>query len=55
MKVDKDQFDNLLSRMMQQPPEKTVTIKSEKKGGMIIPPRPDSAKPRLLQISTIRP
>jgi hypothetical protein len=44
MKVNKDQFDSLLSRMMQQPPEKTATIKSEKTGGTIIPP-PKPAKP----------
>lgn len=42
MKVDKDQFDALLHRMMSTPPEKTATIKSEKKGGTIIPP-PKSA------------
>ena len=29
MKVDKTQFDNLLGRMMSQPPVKTATIKSE--------------------------
>jgi hypothetical protein len=27
MKVNKDQFDNLLSRMMKQPPEKTAAGK----------------------------
>ena len=40
MKIDKVQFDSLLSRMIQQPPEKTATIKSEKTGGTIIPPKP---------------
>jgi hypothetical protein len=40
MKVDKDQFDALLSRMLKEPPAKTATIKSEKKGGTIIPPKP---------------
>jgi hypothetical protein len=44
MKVNKDQFDALLHRMMSTPPEKTATIKSEKKGGMIIPPNPIPAK-----------
>jgi hypothetical protein len=44
MKVDKDHFDSLLSRMMQQQPEKTATIKSEKTGGTIIPPKPAPAK-----------
>jgi hypothetical protein len=40
MKIDKDQFDSLLGRMIQQLPEKTTAIKSEKKGGTIIPPKP---------------
>jgi hypothetical protein len=40
MKVDKSQFDTLLQRMVQQPPEKAISIKSEKKGGTIFPPKP---------------
>jgi hypothetical protein len=39
MKVDKSQFDSLLSRMLKELPAKTSTIKSEKKGGIIIPPK----------------
>jgi hypothetical protein len=43
MKVDKDQFDALLHRMIAEPPTKTATIKSEKKGGTIIPtPKPSA-------------
>lgn len=37
--VNKDEFDALLSRLLRVPLEKTATIKSEKKGGMIIPPK----------------
>jgi hypothetical protein len=44
MKVDKDKFDTLLHRMMSTPPEKTAAIKSTKKTGKIIPPRPSPAK-----------
>lgn len=45
MKVDKDQFDSLLYRLMSTPPEKTSTIKSEKKGETIIPPKTSPVKP----------
>ena len=38
MKVDKDQFDALLQRLVEAQPEKTSTIKSDKKGEKIIPP-----------------
>jgi hypothetical protein len=44
MKVDKEKFDALLHRMMSTPPEKTATIKSEKKAGKIIPFKPSPAK-----------
>jgi hypothetical protein len=37
--VNKDQFDSLLRKMVQSPPEKTATIKSEKRGATIIPPK----------------
>jgi hypothetical protein len=36
MKVEKQQFDDLLKRMLQQKPEKTSAIKSEKKGGKVL-------------------
>lgn len=39
MKVAKDQFDALLQRMIVTPPEKTASIKSEKTGQTIIPPK----------------
>ncbi len=45
MKVDKDQFDALLHKMMQTPPAPTKTIKSEKASATIIPPpKPVSPK-----------
>lgn len=37
MKVDKDQFDALLHKMMQAPPAPAKTIKSEGKTREIIP------------------
>jgi hypothetical protein len=40
--VNKDQFDSLLHRMMQAPPEPAKTIKTEGKAGKIIPPNPQS-------------
>jgi hypothetical protein len=45
MKVDKQKFDSLLSRMLKESPTKTATIKSEKKGGTIIPPKPIAGRP----------
>jgi len=45
MKVDKEKFDSLLNRMLKEPSAKTSTIKSEKKSGTIIPPKPATAKP----------
>jgi hypothetical protein len=44
MLVNKDQFDSLLGRMIKSQPEKTATIKSEKKGPTIIAPRPVSPR-----------
>jgi hypothetical protein len=46
MKVEKEQFDDLLQRMLKQEPEKTREIKSEKKKGKIIPPKkvPESSE-----------
>lgn len=48
MKVEKEQFDDLLQRMLRQEPEKTSAIKSEKKAGKIIPPKkaPESSESR---------
>jgi len=53
MKVDKDQFDSLLHKMMQAPPEPRDAIKTDGKAGKIIPgprtplPAQDSpSKPR---------
>ena len=37
MKVDKDQFDALLHKMMSAPPEPKSSIKIEGKAGKIIP------------------
>jgi len=46
MKVEKDKFDSLLARLLQQKPEKTSALKSTKRGGTIIPPKPSlPAKP----------
>ena len=43
MQVDKDQFDALLHRMVQSPPEAARTIKGEGKAGRIIPaPKPET-------------
>jgi hypothetical protein len=40
LKVEKKKFDALLGKMLQQKPEKTSAIKSERKtGGKIIPPK----------------
>lgn len=47
MQVDKDQFDNLLHKMMQAPPEPRKAIVTEVKAGKIIPgptPPPASQK-----------
>lgn|GEM_PF-2506602 len=38
MKVDKRQFDSLLHKMMQAPPEPKKSIETEGKAGRIIPP-----------------
>ncbi len=38
MKVDKSQFDTLLGRLMQTPPEPAKAIKTEGKAGKIVPP-----------------
>ena len=38
MKVDKKQFDTLLHKMMQAPPEPKKQIVIEEKAGKIIPP-----------------
>lgn len=43
MKVLKDQFETLLQRMFETPPEKTASIKSEKAGPTIIPPETQAA------------
>ena len=45
MKVDKTQFDTLLHKMMQSPPEPAKAIKTQGKAGKIIPATPPS-KPR---------
>ena len=42
MKVDKSQFDNLLYKMMQSPPEPKSGIRIEGKAGKIIPATPPS-------------
>jgi hypothetical protein len=45
MKVEKQKFDTLLQKMLQQKPEKTSVIKSDEKPGKIIPPKtPASAR-----------
>jgi hypothetical protein len=44
MKVEKRQFDSLLERLLKTKPEKTQAIKSKKKAGKIIPPKPSPAK-----------
>lgn len=46
MKVEKEKFDALLGKMLQQKPEKTSTIKSEKTGGKIIPPKTPPSAPK---------
>lgn len=50
MKVDKNQFDTLLHKMMQAPPEPKKKIVIEEKAGKIIPPIqqsiPRKASPR---------
>jgi hypothetical protein len=38
MKVDKNQFDALLHKMMQAPPEPKKSIEIEGKAGKIVPP-----------------
>ena len=38
MKVNKDQFDSLLHKMMQAPPEPKKAIKTQGKAGKIVPP-----------------
>ncbi len=38
MKVDKNQFDKLLHKMMQAPPETKKQIETDGKAGKIIPP-----------------
>jgi hypothetical protein len=46
MKVDKDQFDALLHKMMQAPPAPKAGIKMERKAGKIIPATPQPSAPR---------
>ncbi len=38
MKVDKDQFDALLSKLMRTPPEPARAIETHGKAGRIVPP-----------------
>jgi hypothetical protein len=45
MKVDKDQFDALLHKMMQAPPEPKSGIKIEGKAGKIVPATPQPSTP----------
>ena len=46
MKVDKHQFDALLHKMMQAPPEPRKAIKTQGKAGKIIPATPPPSVPR---------
>lgn len=46
MQVDKAQFDGLLHRMMQTPPEPAKAIRTEGKTGKIIPGPTPRPKPR---------
>jgi len=43
LKVDKDKFDTLLSKLMRTPPEPAKAIETQGKAGKIIPPIPQSA------------
>jgi hypothetical protein len=45
LKVNKDQFDKLLHKMMQAPPEPKKAIKVEGKTSRIIPPIPPPSAP----------
>ena len=46
MKVDKEQFDALLQRMLQQKPEKTTAIKGKPGNQGPIIPAPKPTEPR---------
>jgi hypothetical protein len=46
MKVDKDQFDALLGRLLQQKPEKTQVIKGTPGGRSPIIPKTRPSEPR---------
>jgi hypothetical protein len=46
MKVDKDQFDALLSKLMQAPPQPQQSIEITGKAGKIIPPIQPQSTPR---------
>jgi hypothetical protein len=46
MKVDKNKFDSLLHRLLQQKPEKTQAIKGTPKRLEPIIPKPQSSEPR---------
>ena len=47
MKVEKEKFDSLLYRLLQQKPEKTQAIKgSKKRQPRPIIPKPQSSEPR---------
>jgi hypothetical protein len=45
MQVDKNQFDNLLGKMMQAHPEPKSGIKTDGKLGKIVPPTPQPSEP----------
>jgi hypothetical protein len=46
MKVDKDQFDNLLHKMTQTQPEPKSAIKTIGEAGKTIPATPEPSTPR---------
>jgi hypothetical protein len=46
VKVEKEKFDSLLHRLMQQKPEKTQAIKGTRKRVEPIIPKPQSSEPR---------